>query len=62
MGSISRRQFIKIGAASASSAALASGLVTEWWGVDRSQLQDPSTDGDKVYFIRMESTSANSRR
>jgi thiosulfate reductase/polysulfide reductase chain A len=48
MSGISRRQFIKIGTASAGAAVAASGLATEWWGLDRSKLHDPGTDGDKV--------------
>ena len=46
--SLSRRQFIKIGAAGAGSAALASGLGTRWWGLDGDHTPDPRTDGDRV--------------
>ena len=48
MTGISRRQFIKIGAAGAGVAALGSGLVSEWWGLDRSRLQAPGTDGERI--------------
>ncbi len=45
---MSRRQFIKIGAAGAGSAGLASGLGTRWWGLDGDPTPDPRTDGDRV--------------
>ncbi len=45
---LSRRQFIQIGAAGAGGAALASGLPTRWWGLDRDPTPDPRTDGDQV--------------
>ncbi|MCP4198565.1 MAG: molybdopterin-dependent oxidoreductase [Proteobacteria bacterium] len=48
MSNISRRQFIKIGAAGAGTAAVASGLMTNWWGQDPSLVYDPGTDGDRV--------------
>jgi thiosulfate reductase / polysulfide reductase chain A len=45
---ITRRQFIKIGGGAVGAAAVGSGLVTEWWGLDRYALADPGTDGDEV--------------
>jgi thiosulfate reductase/polysulfide reductase chain A len=45
---LSRRQFIRIGAAGAGSLALASGLGTRWWGLDADPTPDPRTDGDRV--------------
>ncbi len=45
---LSRRQFIKIGAAGAGSLALATGLGTRWWGLDGDPTPDPGTDGDRV--------------
>ena len=45
---LSRRRFIQIGAAGAGGAALASGLTTRWWGLDRSRTPDPGTEGDRV--------------
>ncbi len=46
--SLNRRQFIQIGGAAAGVAAIGSGLMTGWWGADRSVMHDPGTDGDKV--------------
>jgi len=48
MDGITRRKFIQIGAAGAGTAALASGLTTKWWGLDRNRLEDPGTEGDAV--------------
>ncbi len=48
MGQYSRRQFIKIGASGAGVAALGSGLVSNWWGLDGPILQSPATDGDRI--------------
>ena len=48
MGGISRRQFIQIGGATAGGVALASGLTTDWWGLDDNPIPDPGTDGDRV--------------
>ncbi|BDG06039.1 molybdopterin-containing oxidoreductase family protein [Anaeromyxobacter oryzae] len=45
---ITRRKFIQIGAAGAGGAAVASGLGTRWWGLDRDPVPDPGTDGDRV--------------
>lgn len=42
-----RREFIKIGGV-AGGAALASGLTTNWWGLQAHELPDPKTDGDRV--------------
>ena len=46
--SLTRRQFIQIGAATAGGAAVASGLATKWWGLDSNPVPDPGTEGDKV--------------
>jgi thiosulfate reductase/polysulfide reductase chain A len=48
MASVSRRQFIKIGAGGAAAAAVASGITSRWWGLDRSGVADPGTRGDTV--------------
>lgn len=48
MGTFTRRQFIKISGATAGGAALASGLVTNWWGCDDNPIVDPGTDGDRI--------------
>ncbi|HEY6104637.1 MAG TPA: molybdopterin-dependent oxidoreductase, partial [Anaeromyxobacteraceae bacterium] len=48
MSPLSRRQFIQIGGAAAGGAALASGLTTRWWGLDRNEVADPGTEGDEV--------------
>ncbi len=48
MSKITRRQFIKISGATAGTAAVASGLVSHWWGADAPGGPDPETDGDKV--------------
>ena len=48
MPSVSRRQFIKIGAAGVGGLAAGSGLTTRWWGFDRDPVVDPGTAGDRV--------------
>ncbi len=48
MADINRRQFIKIGTAAGGGAALASGLTTNWWGLDPHEVPDPGTKGDRV--------------
>ena len=48
MADFTRRQFIQIGAGTAGAAALASGLTTNWWGLDPNTVPNPDTDGDKV--------------
>ena len=48
MTSFSRRDFIKISGAGAGAVALGSGLVTQWWGLDRDEVVDPDTDGDRI--------------
>ncbi len=45
---VTRRSFIKIGAAGVGGAALASGLASRWWGLDGSPVPDPGTEGDRV--------------
>jgi thiosulfate reductase / polysulfide reductase chain A len=45
---LTRRQFIRIGGAAVGGAAVASGLTTRWWGLDRDRVDDPGTDGDRV--------------
>jgi thiosulfate reductase/polysulfide reductase chain A len=45
---LTRRQFIKIGGATLGGAAVASGLATKWWGLDRDRLDDPGTEGDRT--------------
>ncbi|MBI5547417.1 MAG: molybdopterin-dependent oxidoreductase [Deltaproteobacteria bacterium] len=45
---LSRREFIKIGAATAGAAAAGSGLATRWWGLDGDRVPDPGTEGEKV--------------
>jgi len=48
-GSLSRRQFIQIGAGGAGALAVGSGLATNFWGLDRPEgPPDPQTDGEKV--------------
>jgi len=42
-----RRRFIQIGAAGAGVAA-ASGLGSRWWGLDRSPVPDPGSEGEQV--------------
>ena len=46
--SVTRRQFIQIGGAALGGAAVASGLATRWWGLDRDRVADPGTEGDRV--------------
>lgn len=48
MTSVSRRKFIQIGAGGATAAVVGSGLMSEWWGLDRYSAQDPETAGDEV--------------
>jgi len=48
MGRFSRRQFLKIAGAGAAATMVGSGLATQWWGLDRSPIPDPGTDGDRV--------------
>ncbi|HEY3352867.1 MAG TPA: molybdopterin-dependent oxidoreductase [Polyangia bacterium] len=48
MSGITRRQFIQVGAASGGALALASGLTTRWWGLDRPDVPDPGTEADRV--------------
>ena len=43
-----RREFIKIGGAGLGAVGLASGLFTNWWGLDPNIVHDPRTDGDTV--------------
>jgi len=45
---MTRREFIKIGVAGGAAVGLGSGLVTRWWGLDRDEVPDPATDGDRV--------------
>ena len=45
---LGRRQFIRIGGAALGGAAVASGLTTRWWGLDRDRIDDPGTEGDRV--------------
>jgi thiosulfate reductase / polysulfide reductase chain A len=45
---LTRRQFIRIGAASAGVAAVGSGLVTRFWGLDRDEVADPGTEADRI--------------
>jgi thiosulfate reductase/polysulfide reductase chain A len=45
---LTRRQFIRMGAATAGGAALATGLTTRWWGLDGDPVPDPGTEGDRV--------------
>jgi thiosulfate reductase/polysulfide reductase chain A len=44
----SRREFIQIAGLGAGTAALGSGLVSKWWGLDADPVFDPATDGDHV--------------
>jgi thiosulfate reductase/polysulfide reductase chain A len=48
MPKVTRRDFIKIGGGAVAGAAVTSGLVSEWWGLDRDEVHDPKTDGDKI--------------
>jgi thiosulfate reductase/polysulfide reductase chain A len=48
MGTLSRRQFLKIAGAGTMAAAAGSGLSTHWWGLDRNPIGDPGTQGDRV--------------
>lgn len=44
---VTRRQFIRIGAATAAVAA-GSGLGSNWWGLRAHELHDPKTDGERI--------------
>ena len=46
--SVSRREFIRIGAAGAGVAVAGSGLTTNWWNLQAQEVPDPNTDGDQV--------------
>jgi thiosulfate reductase/polysulfide reductase chain A len=46
--SLSRRQFIRLGAASSAALAVGGGLVSNWGGLDAPRLPDPATEGDRV--------------
>lgn len=48
MSKFSRRRFIKIGAATTGGAVVATGLPSNWWGLDANPLHQPETEGDKV--------------
>ena len=48
MKRMSRRSFIKLGAGGTAAAALGSGLTTEWWGMDKYQVSNPGTEGDRI--------------
>jgi anaerobic selenocysteine-containing dehydrogenase len=48
MAGWTRRQFLKVGGATAGAAAVGSGLATRWFGLDGDPVADPSTDGDRV--------------
>ncbi|MFI5119031.1 MAG: molybdopterin-dependent oxidoreductase [Thermoanaerobaculia bacterium] len=43
-----RREFIQVSGAGFGAAAVGSGLVTKWWGLDGDVVHDPGTDGDRV--------------
>jgi thiosulfate reductase/polysulfide reductase chain A len=45
---VTRRKFIRIGAASAGGMVLGGGLVSDWYGLDAPRLTDPATDGDRI--------------
>ena len=47
MGKFNRRDFIKISGAFAAAAA-GSGVVTDWWGLDKPLVHDPGTEGDRI--------------
>ncbi|MBU0550066.1 molybdopterin-dependent oxidoreductase [Myxococcota bacterium] len=46
--SLSRREFIKIGAGATAAVGLGSGLVTQWWGLDNNPIPNPNTEGDRI--------------
>jgi len=46
--SFTRRQFIQLSGASLGGAALAGGISTNWWGLDRDRIDDPGTEGRTV--------------
>jgi thiosulfate reductase/polysulfide reductase chain A len=48
MPPITRRQFIAISAGTAGALAASSGLLSNWWGLDKNALADPGTEGEKV--------------
>ncbi len=48
MSGLTRRQFIKIGGASAGVAVAGSGLVSNWWGLDPGVVPDPGTEGERI--------------
>lgn len=48
MAKVTRRTFIKIGSAAVGGAAVAGGLVSDWYGADAPRLHNPDTNGDKV--------------
>src|SRR5512140_1709537 len=43
-----RRDFIKIGGATVGAAAVGSGFLTKFWGLDADRVEDPKSDGDRV--------------
>ncbi|OFZ56211.1 MAG: nitrate reductase [Bdellovibrionales bacterium RIFOXYC1_FULL_54_43] len=43
-----RREFIKISALGTGALAVGSGLMTDWWSLDRPSIEDPKTDGDRI--------------
>ncbi|MCA9560022.1 MAG: molybdopterin-dependent oxidoreductase [Myxococcales bacterium] len=45
---VNRRQFISISGATLGAATLASGLTTNWWGLDPNVVHDPGTAGVRV--------------
>jgi thiosulfate reductase / polysulfide reductase chain A len=45
---VSRREFIKIGGASAGGVAAVSGLTSNLWGLDPDVVHDPKTDGERI--------------
>jgi thiosulfate reductase/polysulfide reductase chain A len=48
MTDLTRRTFIKIGAGGAAGTVAASGLMSEWWGLDRYEVRDPGSEGEQV--------------
>lgn len=48
MGTLTRREFIKIGGSAMGAAAIGGGLLTRWYGLDADPIPDPGTDGDQV--------------
>jgi thiosulfate reductase/polysulfide reductase chain A len=45
---MNRRQFIKITGGAGVAAVAASGLTSNWWGLDGNAIANPGTDGDRV--------------